>query len=153
MFDLLIYMFENYLSSKPHSDFTNITQELEAAGFDNKEIKSALDWFTQLEKLADKDNVSIKHNYENTIRIFTDNEKNKITTEGLGFILFLEQAHILKSGEREIILDQAMAINQKVISLNEVRWIVMMTLWQNGRENDYLFVEDALYMPDQNRMH
>ena len=29
----------------------------------------------------------------------------------------------------------------------------MMTLWQNGRENDYLFVEDALYKPDQNRMH
>jgi len=153
MFDLLIYMFENYLSSKPYSNFTNITQELEAAGFGNKEIKNALDWFTQLEKLADKDNVSIKHKHKNAIRIFTDNERNKITTEGLGFILFLEQANILKSGEREIILDQAMAINQKAISLNEVRWIVMMTLWQNGRENDYLFVEDALYKPEQSRMH
>ena len=153
MFDLLIYMFENYLSSKPHSDFTNITQELEAAGFDNKEIKNALDWFTQLEKLADKDSILIKHKCENYLRIFTENEKNKITTEGLGFILFLEQANILKSGEREIILDQAMVINQKTTSLNEVRWIVMMTLWQNGRENDYLFVEDALYKPEQNRMH
>ena len=153
MFDLLIYMFENYLSSKPYSDFTNITQELEAAGFGNKEIKNALDWFTQLEKLADKDNVSIKHKYKNTIRIFTDNERNKITTEGLGFILFLEQANILNSIEREIIIDRAMALNQNIINIDEVRWIVMMTLWNNGRENDYLFVEDSLYQTEQLILH
>ena len=38
MFDLLIYMFENYLSSKNNLDFTNMTLELEAAGFKNKDI-------------------------------------------------------------------------------------------------------------------
>jgi uncharacterized protein Smg (DUF494 family) len=36
MFDLLIYMFENYLSTQNQLDFNNIAQELEAAGFDNE---------------------------------------------------------------------------------------------------------------------
>ncbi len=38
MFDLLIYMFENYLSTKNNLNFDNMTLELEAAGFNNKDI-------------------------------------------------------------------------------------------------------------------
>ena len=54
MFDLLIYMFENYLSSKNNLDFDNMTLELEAAGFNNKDIESALDWFTELKEMSIK---------------------------------------------------------------------------------------------------
>ena len=41
MFELLIYMFENYLSAQSKLDFNNMSLELEAAGFDNDEIKIA----------------------------------------------------------------------------------------------------------------
>ena len=58
MFDLLIYMFENYLSSQNQLDFNNMSMELEAAGFDNDEIEKAFDWFSQLKLMADK----IPHN-------------------------------------------------------------------------------------------
>ena len=51
MFDLLVYMFEKYLSSKNNLDFANMTTELEAAGFNNKDIESALDWFTELKEI------------------------------------------------------------------------------------------------------
>ena len=54
MFELLIYMFENYLSSQNKLDFNNMSLELEAAGFDNDEIKDAFDWFTQLKVMSDK---------------------------------------------------------------------------------------------------
>ena len=43
MFELLIYMFENYLSAQSKLDFNNMSLELEAAGFDNDEIKIAFD--------------------------------------------------------------------------------------------------------------
>ena len=65
----------------------------------------------------------------------------------------MEQAKVLNSIEREIIIDRAMALSQNIISIDEVRWIVMMTLWNNGRENDYLFVEDALYQTAQLSLH
>ena len=153
MFDLLIYMFENYLSSKNQLDFNSITLELEAAGFDNHEIEKALNWFSELKLMADK----IPHNSElkanDKLRIFTESELEKIACDGLGFILFLEQAHVLNSIEREIIIDRAMALSQNIISIDEVRWIVMMTLWNNGKENDYLFVEDALYQTEQLSLH
>jgi|TARA_B100000795_G_C22684904_1_gene393254 Smg protein len=153
MFDLLIYMFENYLSSKNNLDFTNMTLELEAAGFNNKDIESALDWFSELKEMSVKIPQSQSLKLNDKLRIFTENEKSKFSFDGLGFILFLEQAHVLNSIEREIIIDRAMALNQNIISIDEVRWIVMMTLWNNGRENDYLFVEDALYQTEQSMLH
>ncbi len=153
MFDLLIYMFKNYLSSKNNLDFANMTLELEAAGFNNKDIENALDWFSKLKEMSTKIPQSSSLKLNNKLRIFTEKEKEKFSFNGLGFILFLEQADILNSIEREIIIDRAMALNQNIINIDEVRWIVMMTLWNNGRENDYLFVEDALYQTQQSILH
>ena len=153
MFDLLVYMFENYLSSKNNLDFANMTLELEAAGYDNKDIESALDWFTELKEMSEKISQSHSSKLNDKLRIYTDKEKEKFSFDGLGFILFLEQAHVLNSVEREIIIDRAMALNQNIINIDEVRWIVMMALWNNGRENDYLFVEDSLYQTERLALH
>ena len=153
MFELLIYMFENYLSSKSYLDFNNISMELEAAGFDNDDIEEAFDWFSQLKAMSDKIPQAIDAKENTNLRIFTEKEYKKISSEGLGFILFLEQAKVLNSIEREIIIDRAMALNQNIISIDEVRWVVMMALWNNGKENDYLFVDDALYNKDTLTIH
>ena len=153
MFDLLIYMFENYLSSKNNLNFSNMTLELEAAGFNNKDIENALDWFSELKEMSVRIPQLQSLKLNDKLRIFTEKEKEKFSIDGLGFILFLEQAHVLNSIEREIIIDRAMALNQNIINIDEVRSIVMMTLWNNGRENDYLFVEDALYQTEQLMLH
>jgi|TARA_B110000037_G_C17038539_1_gene472663 Smg protein len=146
-------MFENYLSSQNQLDFNNMTQELEAAGFDNDEIQKAFDWFAQLKLMADKIPLNSELEANDKLRIFTESELEKIACDGLGFILFLEQAKVLNSIEREIIIDRAMALSHNIISIDEVRWIVMMALWNNGRENDYLFVEDALYQKENLSLH
>ena len=153
MFELLIYMFENYLSSQSKLDFNNMSLELEAAGFDNDEIKIAFDWFTQLKVMSDKVPLKLKNRTKPKLRIYTANEIEKISPDALGFLIFLEQAQVLNDYEREIIIDRSMALNQNFISIDEIRWIVMMTLWNNGKENDYLFVEDALYKKEQFSLH
>ena len=153
MFELLIYMFENYLSSQSKLDFNNMSLELEAAGFDNDEIKIAFDWFTQLKVMSDKVPLKLKNRTKPKLRIYTANENEKISPDALGFLIFLEQAQVLNDYEREIIIDRSMALNQNFISIDEIRWIVMMTLWNNGKENAYLFVEDALYQKEQFSLH
>ena len=153
MFELLIYMFENYLSSQNKLDFNNMSLELEAAGFDNDERKDAFDWFTQLKVMSDKVPLKLKSRSKPKLRIYTANEKEKVSSDALGFLIFLEQAQVLNDFEREIIIDRSMALNQNFISIDEIRWIVMMTLWNNGKENDYLFVEDALYQKEQFSLH
>ena len=153
MFDLLVYMFENYLSSQNKLDFNNMSLELEAAGFDNADIKIAFDWFAELKVMADKVPLDSQRLAKTNFRIFAHNEIEKISSDAIGFLIFLEQAQVLNEQEREIIVDRAMALQQNVISIDEIRWIVMMTLWNNGKENDYLFVEDALYQKEQFSLH
>jgi len=40
-----------------------------------------------------------------------------------------------------------MALKKVFIGIEEIRWITMMALWNQGREKDYSFVEDALFNP------
>ena len=141
-------MFENYFANHAVPDIGAlpndevIEQELSAAGFDQGDILGAFDWFQQMK--------SIEGTYSHktsALRAFTAAEINKISTESLGFIMFLQQANVINDVERELIIDRAMALKQIEIKIEETRWITMMALWNKGREKDYLFVEDALFNP------
>ena len=149
MLDLLIYLFENYISTKPKLNMNAITVELEEAGFNNKDISSAFDWFNHLEKLSNGPVLTNK----NSIRVLSHKEYEKISKEGFTFLTFLLNAKILNPTEFEVILDQIMILNQKYINIDEMRWIVMMTLWKSGKENSYLFVEDSLFQNKRTQLH
>ena len=149
MLDLLIYLFENYISTKPKLNMNAITVELEEAGFNNKDISSAFDWFNHLEKLSNGPELTNK----NSIRVLSQKEYEKISKEGFTFLTFLLNAKILNPTEFEVILDQIMILNQKYINIDEMRWIVMMTLWKSGKENSYLFVEDSLFHNKRTQLH
>jgi Smg protein len=149
MLDLLIYLFENYISTKPKLNMNAITVELEEAGFNNKDISSAFNWFNHLEKLSNGPELTNK----NSIRVLSHKEYEKISKEGFTFLTFLLNAKILNPTEFEVILDQIMILNQKYINIDEMRWIVMMTLWKSGKENSYLFVEDSLFHNKRTQLH
>ncbi len=149
MLDLLIYLFENYISTKPKLNMNAITVELEEAGFNNKDISTAFDWFNHLEKLSNGPELTNK----NSIRVLSHKEYEKISKEGFTFLTFLLNAKILNPTEFEVILDQIMILNQKYINIDEMRWIVMMTLWKSGKENSYLFVEDSLFQNKRTQLH
>ena len=82
MLDLLIYLFENYISTKPKLNMNAITVELEEAGFNNKDISSAFDWFNHLEKLSNGPELTNK----NSIRVLSHKEYEKISKEGFTFL-------------------------------------------------------------------
>jgi len=149
MLDLLIYLFENYISTKPKLNMNDITLELEEAGFNNKDISSAFDWFNHLEKINNRPKLI----HKNSLRVLSQKEYEKISKEGFTFLTFLLNAKILNSTEFEVILDQIMILNQKSINIDEMRWIVMMTLWKSGKENSYLFVEDSLFQNKRTELH
>ena len=149
MLDLIIYLFENYLSTKPKLNMSDITLELEQAGFNNQDISSAFDWFNHLEKISEKTTLED----DKSLRVLSQKEYEKISKEAFTFLKFLIDAKILNSTEFEIILDQIMILNQSSINIDEMRWIVMMTLWKSGKENSYLFVEDAIYQNKSLKLH
>ena len=152
MFEVLVYMFEHYLGDDhlPNQDI--LIDELSAAGFDTADISNAFVWFRELDELSDQLQTAAPEQ-ATSIRVFVESETQKISIEGLSFITYLQLAGIFTSAQRELVIDRAMALPQAEIGIDEVRWIVLMTLTSLGDTRDYLFVEDAVFGDNKPTLH
>ena len=106
MFDILMYLFENYIHSEAEVmvDHDLLTDELTRAGFHQDEIYKALTW---LEKLAELQN-SDAYPYltkvaSKSVRIYTEEETQILDIECRGFLMFLEQVNVLDFTTREMV--------------------------------------------------
>jgi Smg protein len=143
IFDVLIYLFENYLDDDIDllPDSEGIKAELLQAGFEPAEVNSAFDW---LEALTEQSN--IKPNITSAFRIFCRQEEVKLDIECRNFLLFLEHTGILTATTREIVIDRAMAIENEKLTLEELKWTVLMVLLSQS-DDDVAFsrMEDIVY--------
>ena len=146
MFEVLVFMFENYFAHHAMPDADVMGQELSAAGFEQTDIDGAFDWYDEMKHRLTQPDIKYSHQYSG-MRVFSETELKKINTESIGFVLFLQQANVINDMERDLIVDRAMALKQQEITVEEMRWITMIALWNEGREKDYLFVEDAFFNP------
>lgn len=146
MFEVLVFMFENYFAHHAMPDSDVMEQELSAAGFERTDIVGAFKWYQEMKVRLTQPDINDSYAYSGT-RVFSNIELKKINAESIGFILFLQQANVINDMERDLIVDRAMALKQQVITVEEMRWITMIALWNEGREKDYLFVEDAFFNP------
>ncbi len=146
MFEVLVFMFENYFAHHAMPDADVMGQELSAAGFEQTDIDGAFDWYDEMKYRLTQPDIQYSHQYSG-MRVFSETELKKINTESIGFVMFLQQANVINDMERDLIVDRAMALKQQEITVEEMRWITMIALWNEGREKDYLFVEDAFFNP------
>ena len=151
MFEVLVYLFENYFEANIHPDQHTLAKELSAAGFEDADINGAFDWFDALEAMSQQE-TQANIASPGILRIYSEIETKKISSESLGFLMFLEQAGVLNPAQRELVIDRAMALPE-AISLEEIKWIVLMALWNQGKAGDYLFVEDALFSDTRPTLH
>lgn len=157
MLEVLIFMFQNYFGTQPQVNTVDIeedflAQELSQAGFDHHDIVGAFDWYKQLRCLISQP----YHQYLSnpaSFRVYVEHELERIDAESFGFLSFLERADVIKPNERDLIIDRAMALKNQNISIEEIRWITMMVLWNDSRKKDYLFVEDAVFNPKGLTLH
>ena len=146
MFEVLVFMFENYFAHHAMPDADVMGQELSAAGFEQTDIDGAFDWYDEMKYRLTQPDIQYSHQYSG-MRVFSETELKKINTESIGFVMFLQQANVINDMERDLIVDRAMALKQQEITVEEMRWITMIALWNEGREKDYWFVEDAFFNP------
>ncbi|MEE9337533.1 MAG: DUF494 domain-containing protein [Methylococcaceae bacterium] len=143
IFDVLIYLFENYIDDNIDliPDSEGIKDELIQAGFEHSEVNNAFDW---LETLSEQS--SIQPKISSTFRIFSQQEKIKLDIECRGLLLFLEYSGILTTTTREIVIDRVMAVENKTLTLDEFKWSVLMVLLSQ-EEDDVVFsrMEDIVY--------
>lgn len=145
--DILIYLFENYfdaeLQSAPEPDRDTLKDELERAGFSEREVGRALEWLEQL--CADPERAGAIPP-SRSIRVFDGREQARLDTECRGCILYLENIGILNAAQRELVIDRLLALDARQIDVEQVKWVVLMVLFsQPGQENALLRMEDLVF--------
>lgn len=143
MFDILVYLFESYIHANACPASDQLARKLSAAGFEDEEITEALDWLAGLRKLAASAQPSIPPR-AGSIRLYADEECNRLNAECRGFLAFLESAGVLDAASRELIIERAVALDNFTINLNRLKVIVLMVLWQQEQPVDGLIIDELL---------
>ncbi len=152
MFEVLVYLFENYFEADVRPDPVTLAEELSAAGFEEDDISGAFDWFRTLEEMTERMPDATPPG-AGSVRLHAEEETGKIHPEGLSFLMFLEQAGVIGAAQRELALDRAMALPESEVTLEQFKWIMLMTLWNQDKAGDYLFVEDAVFSDSRPTLH
>lgn len=143
--DVLLYLFEHYFSDDADlvRDRDSLQANLLEAGFSPAEIHKAFEW---LDELAEQRPAVANARVDGPVRLYTAPEYAKLDAEGIGFLMFLEQNGVLSAEQRELVVDRAMALDQDEIDLDDLKWVVLMVLFnQPGAEAAYAWMENLMF--------
>ena len=143
--DVLMFLFEQYLGDDNEviDERDHMQVRLEEVGFEDREIDLAFDWLEELAMIRDdKDFAPLQ---ENSIRVFSEEEKDILNEDGRGFIMHLEQSGILTPVTRELVLDRVIALDHP-LNMEQLKWIVMIVLHTHpGEENAFAWMESLVF--------
>jgi Smg protein len=165
MFEVLVFVYENYYAGDSCPEPEHLERKLNAVGFDATEIEDALDWLQGLHTAARG-----SHGFTGTVqptppepwlrepsatsvRIYPPSEQNHLGPQCLGFISFLESAGVLPAPMREVVIDRAMAAPGAPVSLEDLKIIVLMVYWSFGQEPDALVLDELCEDPQDRVAH
>ncbi len=148
MFDVLVYLYENYWRPDACPEPKQLSRKLSAVGFDNDEIQDALRW---LDGLATSAEACTGSPVPESMRIYTSNEQDVLGETSIGFIMFLESSGVMPAPMREMVIDRALAVGGGPLDLEDLKIIVLMVFWSLGEEPDAL-VLDELFVASEDRV-
>jgi Smg protein len=151
--DVLLYLFENYIYDDPDvvRDRDSLQNGLIQAGFSPTEINKAFEWLEELSR--DRPSNPVKRG-DGPLRLFADMEMQRLDTESRGFLMFLEQQGVLDADQRELVLDRVMALDQEEIDLDDLKWVVLMVLFnQPGSEAAFAWMENQMFGDEPEPIH
>ncbi len=152
--DVLLYLFEHYFYEDPDAvrDRDSLQNGLLQAGFSPTEINKAFDWLDELSN--QRPVASSPRALDGPVRLYVEQESAKLDRETLGFLMFLEQQGILDAAQRELVLDRVMALDQEEIDLDDLKWVVLMVLFnQPGAEAAYAWMENQMFEDEPESLH
>lgn len=152
MFDILVFLFENYFDSGSYPDSATLTRKLAMAGFADEDINETLNWLSELAR-HDIGDYPANLAENSSFRCYSAEEMEKIDTEGRGFIIFLEQTGIINPLQRELLIDRVLAMNENSSSIEKIKLIVLTELWIQNQLTDDAILEKLLIVSDSYYRH
>lgn len=149
MFEVLMYLFENYMDGSValNADQDTIVSELEQAGFTRGEIGRALDWLDGLNRVQETAQ-SGPQSTPHAIRHYSREESDHLGLEGAGFLLYLEQLSILDTMTREVVIDRLMALDPREVDLGRIKWVVLIALFNQPDKKSALSLLQDMVLAD-----
>jgi Smg protein len=151
VFDVLVFLYENYGALHACPDTDSLTRRLTAAGFDDDEISDALAWLSGLEQVT-QESIAVGPESERAFRIYAALEIDRLGADAIGFLSFLEHAGQLTPTQREIAIERALATDESPIPIEMLKVIVLMVLWSQQADIDVLLLEELLDSGDDRQL-
>ena len=155
MFEVLVFVYENYYAGEDCPEPAHLQRKLAAVGFDAEEIDDALVWLKGLQLAAqsgmpkadtqanpDPATIWFQQPSANSVRVYHSYEKNHLGMQCLGFITFLESAGCVPAHMREVVIDRALAVPCAPVCLDDLKVIILMVFWSFGIEPDALILDE-----------
>ncbi len=150
MFEILMYLFENYMdgSIALNVDQDTIMHELEQAGFGRNDIGRALDWLDGLNRVQETVQQAAPQLTSNAIRHYSVEETERLNLDGMGFLLYLQQLSILDPMTREIVIDRLMVLDPREVDLGRIKWVVLIALFNQPDKKSALSLLQDMILSD-----
>lgn len=146
MYDILVYVFENCQQTEVAYDSDRVAKKLSAAGFEDSDISEALHWLAGVLRSpqAGLDNLP---DGKRSFRAFAPRELAKLDAQCRGFLLTLEHSGILNPQTRELVIERSLAASGDTLTLEQLKLIVLMVLWNQQTPTSRLVAEDLFTAP------
>ena len=127
VFDILVYVFDRYMLEElpAETERETIERDLARVGFGEAKVTRALDW---LADLADYRSSAVPGPSALAFRAYSSSEMRRLDTDCRGLLASLEQGGMLMAAQREIVIERLLALDTDELSLEQVKWVVMMVL-------------------------
>ena len=150
MFDVLVYLYENYWRPDACPDHAQLSRKLSAVGFESDEIQEALHW---LDGLSTSTLGTTTEQSSGSLRVYSSRELESLGENSIGFVAFLESAGVLTPSLREMVIDRAMAVGGSPLDLEDMKIIILMVFWSVGEEPDALILDELFVAPEERLIH
>jgi Smg protein len=163
--DILIYVFDHYMIDEAPEvpERETLARDLESIGFGEVNVERALDWLADLagersraaSHAAMVDASAVGTNRRTpAMRMYSPVELARLSSECRGLLISLESLDILSPIQRELVIDRLLALDVEDLSLEQVRWVVLMVLSsQPGQEQACARMETLVFDCDSSAAH
>ncbi len=167
MFEVLVFVYENYFTGDSCPEPAQLERKLSAVGFESDEIADAITWLKGLSAASRgvvrsgstaSTNANIPEPWvrepsSTSVRIYTPHEWDHLGPQCIGFISFMQSAGVLPSPMREVVIDRCMAAPGSPVTLDDLKTIILMVYWSFGEEPDALVLDELCDDPTDRVAH
>lgn len=141
---IIMYLFHYHMQNdiKLNKSTDELLPHLEEAGFQRPNIIQALNWLSNLQH--DQELALIEPSQQ-SFRVFTKYECERINAECRGFILSLEQQGILNPHTRERVINQVLELEHEGIDLSLIKWVTLLVLFSLQEKHELEYMQHLVF--------